>query len=85
MIKYFCDRCGKEIDPSDVRLKPTDYGEYAAKNVDFRVDFSNRNTDCTVSSREEYEMYKSIPNLLCDDCKMDFVKWCKSEKENDNG
>ena len=80
MIKYFCDRCGKEIDSSDVRLKPTDFGEYAAKNVDFRVDFSNMNTDRTVISDEQREMYESIPNLLCHDCKIDFVKWCKEQR-----
>lgn len=78
MIKYFCDRCGKEINEADVELRPNEFCKSTAYNVDFRMRFDY--DDRSVITREEEDMRRFIPNLLCRDCKNDFVKWCKERR-----
>lgn len=82
MIKYFCDRCGKEINEADVKLKPNEFGRETAYNVDYRMHFDY--DDGSVITRVKEDMRRFIPNLLCRDCKNDFIKWCKgSESRTD--
>lgn len=78
MIRFYCDRCGKEIEESDTRFRPNEFGIPVAKNVDFRI--SMEDFIRTTITREEEERYNAIPNLLCRDCKNDFFKWCKERR-----
>ena len=78
MIKYYCDRCGKEIKKADTKLRPNEFGNATAYNVDFRMSFDY--DDRSFIARGEEDMCRFIPELLCGDCKNDFIKWCKEKR-----